>query len=1444
MDGLRKTVKSIGLCIGASSIGFCLIEKDNNTKVLVSKSVAHEGNPRAVIEELITRELIESVDRISVTGKKLRNIMNASAISELEALEYAYDFYKNKNEHVDVIISAGGETFLAYKLDDTGKIINIYSGNKCASGTGEFFLQQIKRMDLNLKDAVEIADVDDYYSVSGRCSVFCKSDCTHALNKGTPKEKVVAGLCEMMAVKILELTKSTKPKKLLLIGGVSKNTVMIDFLKKKIPDILVPENAAVFEALGAGLWALENNTKEITDVDNLFSEEKSRFGFLPPLKEYEGKVKFNKSNRETASNGDECIIGLDVGSTTTKAVLIRTKDNAVLASSYLRTNGDPIGASRKCYEELNEQVDVDISIHELGITGSGRQIAGLHALTNSIINEITAHAKAAVYYDSDVDTIFEIGGQDAKYTYITNGVPSDYAMNEACSAGTGSFLEEAAKESLNIDTKEIAGYALSSGQAPNFNDQCAAFIGSDIKSAIQEEISIEGIAAGLVYSICMNYVNRVKGNRIVGNKIFMQGGVCYNKAVPMAMAALTEKEIIVPPEPGLMGAFGVALVVKERLESGLIEKKEFKLGELANREAVFGEKFICMGTKENCDSKCSINRIIIEGKTYPFGGACNKYYNLRNSTSIVSAKNLNLVALRERLIYGKYSKDRAEKIGSVPQQNVVKSKKTFVKKKIAINISLMTNTLYPLYYNFFTALGHDVIIPDEIDKQGIEKKGAAFCYPVEVSHGALSNLLKKDYDLLFLPQIKSMPTGVDGEKITICPLVQAEPYYLKTAFAKAINKTILSPILEFRGDYSSAKTTFVEIGKQLGANKNVSEEAYKNAVEAQEDFHNECKVVGERFLQELSNDPDRIGVVLFGRSYNAFVKQVNMGIPNKFASRGYEIIPHDFLPAEREEIVENMYWVTGQAILKTATFVKNHPRLFGVFITNFSCGPDSFILGYFRDVMGKKPSLTLEIDSHTSDAGIDTRIEAFIDVVKYYIESAGNENKAKNLFEMSRSVYENKELFIIDESGKKYKITDNRIRILMPSMGDMSSRLIVSALKYVGVNAIAADVPTEVELKLGQGVSSCKECLPLILTAGTLLNYLKKRKNSDEMLVYFMPQASGPCRFGQYNIFIKNYIKQNKIKNVAVLSLTADNGYAGLGIEFLLRAWKSTIIADILEEVYSAILVLADNREEAIKVYNEVCSEIEYSVQSSKWKEVKAVLLKSAEKLNSIKTLGKLKDSTKVALIGEIYVRRDDLSRQNIIEKLANENIITKTAPVSEWIHYIDYLLIKNLLPGTSISTKVKAQVQGKIKRYLEKEIKEIFAKTEFYETHMLNIPKIIESASDLISPRLTGEAILTVGTAITDIVDDVAGVISIGPFGCMPNRIAEAILSEKIDEKKEELSPNDKLVKEVLKKHPHLPFLSIETDGSPFPQLIESRIETFILQAKRVQSTINSSEL
>ena len=1419
-------MKTLGLCIGASNIGLVLLERgaDRQVRILDTKTRPHEGNPRSTIASLVDEKLLGDVDRIAVTGRKLRSKLNASSIPEPEAVEHAYRYLQSLGHKADVIVSAGGETFMAYKLDREGRITNVFTGNKCASGTGEFFLQQIKRMNLSVDEAVSCSDLDNPYKVAGRCSVFCKSDCTHALNKGASKERVTAGLCEMMAVKVTELLKRTEHKKVMVVGGASANTPMIHFLKREVPELDLPEQARYFEAMGAALWALDTKTRPISSLEELFKEGESIYSALPPLQDYLPRVTFKEAIRQEAKEGDTCIVGLDVGSTTTKAVIMRTGDNAILASCYLRTNGDPIQASRNCYREIHRQLKVNIEISGLGVTGSGRQIAGLHALTPAVINEIIAHATAAVYFDPQVETIFEIGGQDAKYTYITSRVASDYAMNEACSAGTGSFLEEAARESLYIDTEEIGDIALKSHRPLNFSDQCAAFISSDIKTAIQEGAVVEDLAAGLVYSICMNYNNRVKGNRAVGQKVFMQGGVCYNRAVPAAMAALTGKEIIVPPEPGLMGAFGVALEVKNKLALGLLQPARFDLAELADRDVAYDRPFTCAGGKEKCDRKCTINMIRIKGKKYPFGGACNKYVNLIQARKQPDADKLDLVHLRERLVYQKYGRERGFRL-LPPNQ-----------KRVAVNRSLLTNTLFPLYYNFFTALGFEVLCSEEIDGEGLERRGAEFCFPVEIAHGALMGAIRQEPEIYFLPHVGSMPVENGIENSVTCPFVQAEPYYLKAAFDETKKGVVLCPVLDFSNGYEQAQESFAAIGRDLGIPAKIAKEAFALAVRAQKDFHRECRELGRVFLEELEQYPEETAIVLFGRPYNAFTKKANMGIPQKFATRGCRIIPYEFLPFEAEERDEDMFWAMGQMILKAAKLVQRHPQLFATYITNFSCGPDSFIVGFFREIMGQKPSLTLELDSHSADAGLDTRIEAFLDVVQSYMEI--NRQKTAltpKAFRPARVVIENEKTWVESSGGERYPLNHPRVHVLIPSMGELGSRLIAATLRHLGIRATAAPAPTAKELKLGKGCASCKECLPLILTVGGLFDYLEARDNREELLVYFMPTSSGPCRFGQYNVLIKSLIEKMQIENVAQISLTCDNSYAGMGTDFSARAWQSVVISDVLDDIYSAVLTIARDKNRALEVYRDVCEQIIASLEKDSWKGIKETLRKAARTLRSIERKQPLEHTPKVSLVGEIYVRRDGFSRQYLVERLAKQGIAVNTSPITEWIYYCDRLLKTKNRHMLTNKDRLGNYIQQFFKSSFERTIKGILSQSGFYEAHMVDVERLIDNASGLINPRLTVETILTAGAAITEIVEDVAGVISIGPFGCMPSRIAESILNFKINETKLETAKDKGFVAKVMEDYPALPFLALETDGNAFPQVIEARLEIFCMQVERV---------
>ena len=258
---------------------------------------------------------------------------------------------------------------MVYALDRSGRITNVITGNKCASGTGEFFLQQLRRMDVSLDQVSEWAAVENAHHVSGRCSVFCKSDCTHATNKGIPKSQVTAGLCKMMANKILELLKKVDRKNIMVAGGTAQNQVMVEYLRQEIPGLIVPPEAPYFEALGAALWALENETLPYPGRSKLLLTEVATFNNLAPLQQFTDLVEFKTIETGRIQAADTCILGLDVGSTTTKAVLLRKSDDAMLASVYLRTNGDPVGASRQCYQAILDQGNQHIEPSQISITG-------------------------------------------------------------------------------------------------------------------------------------------------------------------------------------------------------------------------------------------------------------------------------------------------------------------------------------------------------------------------------------------------------------------------------------------------------------------------------------------------------------------------------------------------------------------------------------------------------------------------------------------------------------------------------------------------------------------------------------------------------------------------------------------------------------------------------------------------------------------------------------------------------------------------------------------------------------------------------------------------------------------------------------------------------------------------------------------------------------------
>lgn len=1406
----------LGICIGASTIKVAeLGEVAGIARLGQTRVSPHDCHLRAGLEQIFAAFPLTRYRRVCVTGRKHKHVVNLPTVTEPEAVERALRYVRQRLPEdappFDALLSLGSENFIVYELSPAGAIQGVRTGNKCGSGTGEFYLQQLRRMDIPLAHASELARTAEPYAVCGRCSVFCKSDCTHALNKGVPRARVLAGLGDMIADKALEILGALPRRNLIAVGGVTNNTYVMDRLRERVDQLYVPPEADVFEALGAASCAAELASPPPTQVS--FARRQNTFGTLAPLRQAQQLVTFRQQQSDAPRPGDRTILGLDVGSTTTKAALVRIADSRVLATVYLRTNGDPIHASRQCYQEIHRQLDgTALEVVALGVTGSGRHIAGLHAETEAVINEIIAHATGAAHFDGRVDTILEIGGQDAKYTYLINGVPCDYAMNEACSAGTGSFLEEAARESLKIDYRDIEQISLQAHSPPNFNDQCAAFISSDIKNA-SHDVSREDIVAGLVYSICMNYNNRVKGARKVGDRVFMQGGVCYNRAVPLAMASLLGKEIIVPPDPGMMGAFGVALEVRRRLEMGLLEPGRYDLAELADREVHYGKSFHCPGTSQRCDRGCEINMIELNGKRYPFGGACNKYYNVAHHLRI-DPQPYDFVTRRQQLAFD-------QQLPAPPADAA----------KVGMTRSLLVNLLYPLYANFFSHLGARIVLSDHVDPEGMKRTNSAFCHPAVISHGMMENLLEKQPDFVFLPHVRELhvenaQNESPGHQCT-CITVLAEPYYLKSAFPE-IGDRALSPQLNFSAGWASASDQFAQVAEQLGCSAAQGQAAFQHATARQEEFLTARRQLGREALDAVERDPESVGIVLFGRPYNALAEEANMGIPRKFASRGVPIIPFDCLPFADQPLSHHMNWAMGQDLLRAARFVKRHPQLFGVFITNFGCGPDSFLVGYFRDIMRTKPSLTLEIDAHTADAGVNTRVEAFLDIVTRY-RQLRVADPPEPPHRQAQLVLRRGRPYFRDSHGLEHPLQDPRVKVLLPSMGRTLVEAASAVFRGLGIHAEPVPHPNYRTLLAGRGRTSCKECLPLILTVGSLVEYLQQKRDERELLLYFMPSTNGNCRFPQYSVFLDKLIRREQLNDVATFTLTSENGYSGLGTRAASQLFRAAVVGDLMDDVRNALRVLAADAEQAERVYEDVWQEILECLARGGRRFYK-VLGDASRQLADIPRRLELADVKRVLLAGEIFVRKDEFSSQRVIDSLAQRDIVAQRAPLLEWLQFVDYWVLHIERQKLSLADRLEMRLRILVTRRMVKRVKRILARSGLYRYEDAEIESVLEASERFVDRSFGGETNLVIGRFLKDMLHDFHGLISIGPFACMPTRIIDAILT-----------PESKRINGFASHGGNgspwpttRPFLSIETDGNPFPQTIEAQLEAFCLQVLR----------
>jgi predicted CoA-substrate-specific enzyme activase len=1403
-------MKTCGINIGSSSVKVVVLE---GGALIHSEIRAHDGDVHKTVTEILRHTQIQPGIRTLAAANnglkslRLKGVIEAVAIQEM---------LQRKSYDCRAFVSMGGEDLVVFTVNEEGRIVNSFSGNKCASGTGEFFKQQLKRMGLDVAEGINIARDGDVHKISSRCSVFMKSDCTHKLNKGeAAKGDIVLSLSNVMAEKVVEFLKKAKITSgtVLLTGGLTHNPHLIRFLTDSIPDIAfqIPDIAACFEAYGAALLA-ETQGEPLPDVAHIFHKEHVSYEKLQPLTDFTSRVHYMQPKRGKVRRGRDYILGIDGGSTTTKVALIDYETEEIVATFYGRTHGDPIQALKNCLEEIKKEIideidSLDITIVLAATTGSSREILGVFMETGGIYNEIIAHTVGTTYFDKNIDTIFEIGGQDAKYVYIKNNVPIDYAMNEACSAGTGSFLEESAKGDLAVTSASEIGDLAEQATSPiKFGEHCSAFINSDLRKAIQEGAGRYNIVAGLVYSIVNNYLNRVVGNRTVGNRVFLQGGVAKNSAVPLAFAALTGKEIVVPPDPELMGCFGVGILAKRKIFEGLLQRTSYDLEEILEREILSDGEFTCRA----CDNLCPIKRLKVSDHAYFFGGRCNKFANNRNNKALDESQTADLVQRRHELIFKTFGAEAP----------AVSSETPLV---VGIPQAFSVFSLWPLYSHFFKALGVPWILSETIEREGLEKMNAPFCFPGEIAHGMMVELIARDCDYYFLPHFKDYESLQDDVHACLCPITQGMPYYLRTAFQIPQEK-ILDPVISFGDGLDSGASPFIETALQLGFSEAAGRSAYEKGLETYRSYLQAARDEGTRALAQVERE-NKTAIVLFGRPYNAFTSYANMGIPKKFTSRGYTVIPFDFIPFDDAEIYENMYWYYGQQNLRAAVNTARHKNLYLCYISNFSCAPDSFILHYLRWIHGAKPFLVLELDSHTADAGIDTRIEALLDIIEGYRQggsfAVGTEFRSRYEPVLTRN-----SMHIIDtDTGSRIEMRDKKVKFLLPNMGSEATQASAAICRRYGIDTEDLPVSDRDTVQLAQNIASGKECIPCLIVLGSFIQYFQRNGvDPDRIYVLLTPITTGPCRTGQYAVYYDRIMREVGYENIVLLRLSSDNSYNELGPGISKLVWRAFCVGDALKDLKSGIRVCLSDPEAGFRIVDAAWHKLLVIFEHGDLdRELLAALRDMSAQLAQLPRLREVDQVKKILIVGEIFVRRDDFSVSPLVDRLTEWGILTRISGMTEWIHYMDFAR-KHRLRSQYAKKRFLAKTFSPY--YLERSLMKIEFAWKHAKQHRIeaairesgllptapsDMKAIMKRVPDFTSMDFETEATLSPAVAAEAMNSGYSGIVIISPFACLPGRLIEAIYAPWAHER-------------------NFPVLALENDGSEYPPNMISKINIFCL--------------
>ncbi len=981
----------LGMDIGSLFVGLALI--DEGGALVRSDYERHRGEPAETVRRLLEGYPLRDVANAVRTGSGA-GALAMTGCDAIDPVVAGVEGVKALAPDARNIIQIGGGSFSLTRLADDGSYQRSAINSACASGTGAFLDQQSLRLQVEPTELAARAMRYDKRppAVATRCAVFAKSDMIHLQQEGFTVDAIAAGLCAGLGNSTVDglLSGRALTGKTAIIGGVAINSVVAGAVRDKLGvEVVVPENPNLAGALGAARVAARRHAENaggahidfrpLFDADGAASSGADGRGALrPPLElKLSRYPDFEWHKHWVNEDGSEIAVveprtgtitvsfGVDIGSTSTKAVFL-DQNKQVVGWIYRKTAGNPIRAVQllmKAAQEMEREGGFAFDIRGVGTTGSGRKMIGALIGSDLATNEITAHATAAVFIDPAVDTIIELGGQDAKFTQLQNGMVYNSIMNYVCAAGTGSFIEEQSLK-LGIPLTEYADRAM--GKAcPLTSDRCTVYMERDLDLLLAKGWNREQVAAAVLHSVRDNYLNKVVGGLFIGDHIYFQGATARNKALVAAFEAELGKEIKVSRFCHLTGALGMCLLVADRVPEAEKSKK-FKGLQFAQAE-VRVDYEVC----ELCHNNCNLSLITTDEGALAWGLKCGRDYGEKK------------VKVRDNPAFEWWRKRHNAWLslsGTAGQ--------TGTKGRVGILQSLGTYGYYPFWKKFIEELGYQPVQSPRTAEHtlhaGTAITGAEYCAPVVASHGQAVEMLQGDkVDFLLVPYMMREPSPSGFTDAHFCCYVQAHPGVLGAAAGLPGKEKILSPVVLLNRPEEETARALAEGLARLGVTEADTLRALRAARRAQAAFAETSLALGAEALRAVE-EGNTLGLVCIGRPYNTLDAGLTLDLPRKMAAMGYPVLYLDMLPYSYADVLpefSNMYWHYGQKILAAAAYVAKHPRLFGVYFTNFMCGPDSYVLTYFKEIMNRagKPYLCLQFDGHGADAGYLTRVEAALE---------------------------------------------------------------------------------------------------------------------------------------------------------------------------------------------------------------------------------------------------------------------------------------------------------------------------------------------------------------------------------------------------------------------------------------------------------------------------------